>query len=110
MDYHIKAIALDEQFEKYTVKSAQKEGGNRLSNLSKINIFVGENNSGKSKFLRHLAVIEKLQFVPHFKLGEGWTWEMLGQVAEEFRTNVNQCFRSQEIQEADGILQQLASI
>src|SRR5687768_11555252 len=35
-----------------------------ISPLSKINLFVGENNSGKSRFLRSLA-IGKLTFEPH---------------------------------------------
>ena len=34
----------------------------RLTRLSKINLFVGENNSGKSRFIRHLAQIKALRF------------------------------------------------
>ena len=35
----------------------------RLGNLSRINLFVGENNSGKSRFLRELAQVKKLRFL-----------------------------------------------
>ncbi|MCA9355608.1 AAA family ATPase [Candidatus Kaiserbacteria bacterium] len=35
-----------------------------LKNLSKINIFVGQNNSGKSRFLRGLSMFEEYEFIP----------------------------------------------
>lgn len=38
-----------------------------LKNLSKINIFVGENNSGKSRFLRSLIKKQDLEFIPNNK-------------------------------------------
>jgi len=110
MSYHVNAIILNEHFERYTLKLVQTPNDKRLINLSKINIFVGANNSGKSKFLRHLAAIDKLQFVPHLNLPMQWTWEMIAEVAESFRTNVQQCFASHGIQKADGMLQQLSSI
>lgn len=38
---------------------------NDISNLSKVNIFVGSNNSGKSRFLRGIFAINKsLSFIP----------------------------------------------
>src|SRR5258706_15889748 len=66
MSYHIKEILLNDTFERYTVMG-QSEGEKRLSNLSKMNIFVGENNSGKSRFLRRLAAIKQLQFTPNIE-------------------------------------------
>lgn len=36
-----------------------------IQNLSKINIFIGENNSGKSRFLRSLIIEKELEFVPY---------------------------------------------
>lgn len=42
-------------------------GGNDtkiLNNLSKINIFVGQNNSGKSRLLRGISKIEELEYIP----------------------------------------------
>ncbi|WP_291076558.1 hypothetical protein, partial [Empedobacter sp. UBA6322] len=35
---------------------------NNLNNLSKINIFIGPNNSGKSRFLRDLFSIEEIRY------------------------------------------------
>ena len=43
--------------------NSDDEKGNVLKNLSKINIFIGENNSGKSRFLR-LLVSNELDFKP----------------------------------------------
>lgn len=59
MSYHIKAISLNEQEEVKESFKNYKVDNDILDNLSKINIFVGENNSGKSRFLRNLQSIEK---------------------------------------------------
>lgn len=55
----IDSIILSEsQFKSYS--STQKDG--KLSNLSKINILIGANNSGKSRFCRTLFLGEDLSF------------------------------------------------
>jgi AAA15 family ATPase/GTPase len=59
LSYHIKAISLNEQEEVKESFKNYKVDNDILDNLSKINIFVGENNSGKSRFLRNLQSIEK---------------------------------------------------
>lgn len=44
---------------------------NRLENLSKINIFIGENNSGKSRFMRSIYFINnnrRLEFIPNDRI------------------------------------------
>ena len=50
-------------FDRYII---QRRSGDqkRLESLSRINLFVGANNSGKSRFMRELARIKKLEFVP----------------------------------------------
>lgn len=48
----------------YSFISGDKEKGTVLTNLSKINIFVGENNSGKSRFLRSIVADEEFLFKP----------------------------------------------
>jgi predicted ATPase len=61
MSFQIKEIFLEgADFSKYSVKDSDKS----LPHLSKINVFVGANNSGKSRFLRNLASIEQIRFVP----------------------------------------------
>jgi AAA15 family ATPase/GTPase len=62
MDYHIKEIDLDKRFERYNIKQNGNNTSKTLPNLSKINIFVGANNSGKSRFLRQLAFTQKFKF------------------------------------------------
>jgi len=41
-----------------------------LTGLNKVNIFVGQNNSGKSLFLRYLLNEEKIKFLPKCKLSD----------------------------------------
>lgn len=48
----------------YKFISDKKEETDVLKNLSKINIFVGENNSGKSRFLRSIIAKKDLEFIP----------------------------------------------
>lgn len=62
--YPITRIALNaEGFERFEI-DPQFEGIDvkHLPNLSRVNLFVGENNSGKSRFLRSLACISKPSF------------------------------------------------
>ena len=52
--------------EEYSTLNSEKDG--RLENLSKVNIFIGANNSGKSRFMRSLFFINnnnKLKFLPN---------------------------------------------
>lgn len=49
----------------YSFISNNGKEKNVLSNLNKINIFVGENNSGKSRFLRFLVAEKDLEFIPN---------------------------------------------
>jgi len=66
MSYHIKDWVLEGDFQQYQTEDGQKAGKKILPNLSKINIFVGANNSGKSRLLRKLASQEQVFFAPHF--------------------------------------------
>lgn len=53
----------------YTI--IDEEYSDRISNLSKVNIFVGANNTGKSRFLRSLFYLDnnsKLKFFPSYYL------------------------------------------
>ncbi|AFM06277.1 hypothetical protein Fleli_3975 [Bernardetia litoralis DSM 6794] len=58
----ITAIKIDEEnFKAYSLVHEQEEGNKGyLDNLSKINIFIGENNSGKSRFIREVFSIQNL--------------------------------------------------
>lgn len=62
MDYHIKDISLNEE----TLGGYQLLGSDNkyLKNLSKINIFVGSNNSGKSRFIRILFNQSSYSIIP----------------------------------------------
>lgn len=70
MNYIIKNISLDPNFSDYDVLSENTPQEKILPNLSKINIFVGANNSGKSRFMRLLASTKELRFTPNFDFKE----------------------------------------
>lgn len=60
----ITSILLDgADFGRYSMADGNKPS-KILSSLSQVNLFVGPNNSGKSRFLRELAKIKPLQFTP----------------------------------------------
>lgn len=61
MKYPIESVFLgNEYFENFDIP---EEDGEYLSNLSKINIFIGANNSGKSRFTRTLFEKEDLGYL-----------------------------------------------
>lgn len=49
----------------YFFISDEGKKGKKLMNLSEINIFIGENNSGKSRLLRHIIKENVIHFVPN---------------------------------------------
>lgn len=62
MSFYIKDMSIeDKAFDSYKVES---EETNLIENLSKINIFVGTNNSGKSRMLRALFIQKSITFLP----------------------------------------------
>jgi AAA domain, putative AbiEii toxin, Type IV TA system len=64
-NFSIKELILDgADFTKYSVEGSEKS----LPKLSKINIFVGPNNPGKSRFLRNLASIKEIRFIPNYAI------------------------------------------
>ncbi len=72
MPHHIKELFLDSVSGDFDITPNNPE--RRLGGLSKINLFVGPNNSGKSRFLRELAKIEAPHFVPERSLKELRDW------------------------------------
>lgn len=62
MGFIIKELKIPDQ--SYHFES-DNEREHILQNLSKINIFVGENNSGKSRFLRSIVTKEDFEFKPN---------------------------------------------
>lgn len=78
MGYYIKEISLNAS--RYSNYKMYGEEEKVMSNLSKINILVGTNNSGKSRMLRLLLSEKELLFTPaNFNLKE------LSKIFDEFR-------------------------
>jgi predicted ATPase len=106
MSYNIKEIYLDSRFSNYTLgKLGQKE--TKLENLSKINIFVGANNSGKSRFIRQLASTERIKFIPSIRGGD---WSDVLKWKEELFRKVKAVLDNVGISEAHGILHNIKTI
>lgn len=95
--YYIKEILLADKFDRYSLKGQKLEGVKALTNLSKINIFVGENNSGKSMFLRTIAATEKLKFAP--ALPAGSSWDAIKRIHTNFIENCKGAFEQQGIKD-----------
>ena len=71
--------------DEYTIDKSE----NMLEDLSKINIFIGANNSGKSRFMRSLFFINnnsRLKFIPDDELFD----KFIKQVNEFKNPNVKQ--------------------
>ena len=82
-------------FGRYSVKAADGTDTNILSGLSRINFFVGPNNSGKSTLLRQLLRIDRLRFGPPDGFRE------VADLAAELRAGVN-AIQGRGIQEISG--------
>jgi predicted ATP-dependent endonuclease of OLD family len=63
MPYFYSSIGLGEKFSHYTINDADPH---HIEQLSQINIFIGANNSGKSRFMRELS---KLDATPYHLSG-----------------------------------------
>jgi predicted ATP-dependent endonuclease of OLD family len=61
MTYSLEELALIENFQHYFVGINNEKN---LKKLRKINFFVGENNSGKSRFIRNLSALNNFRFSP----------------------------------------------
>ncbi|WP_139996316.1 AAA family ATPase [Paenibacillus paridis] len=62
MSYLIKSLLVEDK--KYNFSSDAREDDRYISNLSKINIFVGSNNSGKSSLMRSMFISKEIHFKP----------------------------------------------
>lgn len=92
MAYYIKEILLDNGAERYSIESSSDK--KRLKNLSKINIFVGPNNSGKSRFLRLLANTKQLKFLPSgTNMSKEDAWTAIRKHSDRFLDWATQLFR-----------------
>lgn len=63
MPNHYSSIGLGEKFSSYSINDAEPH---QIERLSQINIFIGANNSGKSRFMRELS---KLSTTPYHLSG-----------------------------------------
>lgn len=77
------SIKLGKGFENY--ESEEGKPVYEINRLSTINIFVGANNSGKSRFLRELIKIKNIEFKP-----DGFDFSFLKQEINFFKENIKE--------------------
>jgi predicted ATP-dependent endonuclease of OLD family len=93
--YHISEIELaSESFKPYNVVST----GRRWKPISQINLLVGANNSGKSRFLRALAAMKPLRFAPNCDL------EPLRNIVRQLHQGVIEACRSYNVDDANQLV------
>jgi predicted ATP-dependent endonuclease of OLD family len=109
MNYYIKHIRLDKEFSKYTLLDKLQNEQDAIRNLSKINIFVGANNSGKSRFLRQLSCTQKFIFTPSTNLGE-FSFVNIDLCKCNFLINITQLFTNAGFEDMHSIRHNLAQI
>lgn len=90
MGYHIKEIVLNkEQYNNYKIHGTTEM---KIDNLSKINILVGTNNSGKSRMLRSLFTEKDLLFFP-----ASFNLPKLNEAVENFKNKLISVLESKRI-------------
>ena len=98
MNYFIKNIALDSQFEDYNLFDEGDYKEKVLQNLSKINILVGANNSGKSRFMRFLTQPEQYKFTPNIE------FQAINETKEKIATTIKQFADNRQLANIEGLL------
>jgi predicted ATPase len=93
MSYYIKSVQYEAKSPSQFIVQ-QTENPPVLSNLSKINIFVGANNSGKSRFMRGLAATTELmftsvEFLEYSGIRRHFEQKFLGYISEHGFGDVN---------------------
>lgn len=101
MGHHIKELLLDENqlVKNYTMQGTSEK---KLSKLSKINILVGTNNSGKSRMLRSLFKDTEFLFLP-----ASFDLDRLNRLCEGFRDALKGALDRQNILGYGGINQDI---
>lgn len=107
MTHPIEYLVLGAEFSGYTVLYSETKP-NHFGPLARINVLVGANNSGKSRFLRKMAAQASLEFVPPT---EGAASIVPIREARDYvAKGLQEAFSKAGISDADGILRQIASL
>jgi hypothetical protein len=103
MEHVIKELILGDVFERYDVPDAQSP--KRLAGLGKINVFVGENNSGKSRLIRTIAAKRDHLYEPAKELLPfGVPLRESANLIQAIKDHLNTCFARNGIQSANNLL------
>jgi hypothetical protein len=100
----LSALLLDgADFSRHAVIGSDGQATGVLSSLSRVNFFVGPNNSGKSTFLRQILRIDKYRFGPVGGFSE------IAKLAADFKSGVT-AIAGRGIQEISGLVTGVANL
>lgn len=103
MTYPFAEILLQSGAESYAFEKGF-DGEKRLRPLAKLNVFVGANNSGKSRLMRAIASIEKLSVLPNFAaFGSSEFYDELHAVLSEVKVDVLGILTSTRCTDVSGV-------
>ncbi|MCE9610414.1 MAG: ATP-binding protein [Chthoniobacter sp.] len=103
MSHPFAEIILNSGAESYEFENGF-DGEKRLRPLAKVNVFVGANNSGKSRLMRTLAATPKMHVLPNLVMaGEGISYEKIQTVLEEAKAGVLNALVQAQCQDVNGI-------
>lgn len=97
--YIINSLLVEEIKDYYILESEEERELEILDNLSKINIFVGSNNSGKSRMLREIFKIGTNYIKTNFNLLE------FNHLVEALKKNIHEIILKYNIADYNGFLQ-----
>lgn len=97
--YIINSLLVEEIKDYYILESEEERKLEILDNLSKINIFVGSNNSGKSRMLREIFKIGTNYIKTNFNLLE------FNHLVEALKKNIHEIILKYNIADYNGFLQ-----
>jgi len=102
MSFHFDRIVIPEALKQYSVVNGDDH--RILSPLSKINIFVGPNNSGKSRFLRKLVTFKDFSGTPVLVSAlPGHQLTEAEAVLQDFSNHFSEVLHPRQFQDVDNI-------
>src|ERR1700679_2144473 len=98
MNYPISGISMEAIAEGYSFHNLNGSTSSNLEELNKINVFVGPNNSGKSRLMRQIASAGKLSFTLTEGLGG------LDELRRDISTVLEEFVKRQKISDMEGLI------
>ena len=96
-------VVLNEGAESYSFEG-NLNGEKRMRDLAKVNVFIGANNSGKSRLMRVLAGTQRINVWPNVRiLGENWSLEEVVLTLQKAKTEVLGILEEEKCPDVNGV-------